>query len=72
MQVFRPIFLTVSDEFDLIYRRFSFYAVVIEISIPLKIFWKNDTLYKTLVRQLDNSFDNWTLKMDLIIHETGV
>ncbi|KKM76708.1 hypothetical protein LCGC14_1377420 [marine sediment metagenome] len=66
-----PVFLTVSNDFDSEYRRFSFYAVVIKIVIPLQIFWKNDSLYKSLVRQLNKCFGNWQLNIDLKIHETG-
>lgn len=65
------IFLTVSNEFDSDYRRFSFYAAVITIKIPLITFWKNDTLYKTLKKELNNSFQNWTIETTLSIHETG-
>lgn len=66
------IFLTVCDEFDSDYRRFAFYAAVITIKIPLTVFWKNDTLYKTLKKELNNCFNNWSIETTLTIHEKGV
>ena len=64
-----PIFLSICDEFDSDYRRFSFYAAVLKIVIPMKIFWKTDSLYLSLIKQLNNCFGNWTLNVTLIIHE---
>ncbi len=66
-----PIFLSISDDFDSDYRRFSYYSVVITFDIPLKIFWKNDTIFKTMIRQLNRCFGNWTLDIHLSINETG-
>ena len=63
--------LTVCDDFDSDYRRFAFYAAVIKIVIPLKIFWKNDNLYKKLVSELNKCFNNWTLKTTLTTFEEG-
>ena len=65
------ILLTVSDKFDSDYRRFAFWAARINFVIPLKIFWKNDTIYKTLLKNLNKYFDNWTLDITLTIQEKG-
>ena len=64
-----PILLTVSDYFDSDYRRFSFYAAVIKIVVPLKIFWQTNYLYDTLKKQLDYCFTNWTIDIILDITE---
>jgi len=66
-----PILKTVSDEFESDYRRFAFYAAVINLTVPLKIFWKSDALYNTLVKNLNYSFDNWEFSITLVIHEKG-
>ncbi len=64
-----PILKTVSDKFDSDYKRFGFYATVIKLVIPLKIFWKSDVLYNTLRKNLNYSFDNWTIDITLTIQE---
>ncbi len=64
-----PILKTVSDKFDSDYKRFGFYAAVIQFVIPLRIFWKSNTLYNTLIRNIDYSFDNWTVDIILTIQE---
>jgi len=64
-----PILRTVSDKFDSDYRRFAFYAAVIHFVIPLKIFWKSDALYNTLKKNLNYSFDNWSIDVILTIQE---
>ncbi len=66
-----PVLLSISDYFDSDYRRFSFYAAVIKIEIPLKIFWQSNFLYNTLKKQLDYSFTNWTVDISLNITERG-
>jgi len=65
------ILKTVSDDFESDYRRFAFYSAVIKLVIPLKIFWKGDALYNTLVKNLNYSFDNWEFNLTLSIHEKG-
>lgn len=66
-----PVFLSVCDDFDSDYRRFAFYAAVLTFVIPLKIFWKNDIIYKTMVKQLDKCFANWSFDIILNINEKG-
>ncbi|MBA7542016.1 hypothetical protein ES705_34332 [subsurface metagenome] len=64
-----PVLHSVSDKFDSDYKRFGFYAAVIKFVIPLRIFWKSDVLYNTLLRNIDYSFDNWTVDIILTIQE---
>lgn len=66
-----PILKSVSDDFESDYKRFAFYAAVIKLTVPLKIFWKGDALYNTLKRNLDYSFYNWEFSLTLVIHEKG-
>lgn len=66
-----PVLLTISDSFDSDYRRFSFYAAVIKIEVPLKIFWQSNFLYDRLIKQLDYAFTNWTIDITLNIIERG-
>ena len=66
-----PIILTVCDDFDSTYSRFSYYAAVIIFDIPLNKFWKNDTLFNSIIKQLNKCFNNWTLQIQLRIEETG-
>ncbi len=61
--------LSVSETLDFDYRRFEYYAADIIWVCQLKLFWKNDTIYKTLVRSLDNNFDNWILDITLLLHD---
>jgi len=63
----KPLSSVASDlSFD--YRRFEYYAASIIYVIELKLFWKNDTIYKTLVKSLDHNFHNWTLDITLLLH----
>jgi len=64
--------VTVSDKFDSDYKRFGYFAAQIKFTVPLNIFWKNDTIYKTLITQLNKNFNNWKLEINLNIHEEGV
>lgn len=64
-----PILKTISDEFDSDYRRFGFYAAVIKLNVPLKVFWRSDALYNTLIKNLNYSFTNWEFNIILTIHE---
>lgn len=66
-----PVLLSISDYFDSDYRRFSFYAAVIKIDVPLKIFWQSNYLYDSLKKHLDYSFTNWTVDITLNITERG-
>lgn len=66
-----PILKTISDKFDSDWRRFGFYAAKIKIVIPLKVFWKSDALYNTLINNLNYSFDNWNFTLTLTIEERG-
>jgi hypothetical protein len=63
------IFRTVSDKFDYDDKRFAFYAARIKFVVPLKIMWRNDVIYNGLIRNLNYSFDNWTLDITLLIKE---
>lgn len=63
--------ISVSDKFTFNYRRFGFYAAVLSWNIPLKIFWKNDFIYKTLKDNLNKYFTNWTINISLNINEIG-
>lgn len=62
---------TVSDKFDSNYKRFGYFATVINYTIPLKIFYKNDQIYNTLKHYLNYCFRNWTIEITLITHEKG-
>ena len=64
-----PILKTVSDKFEADYKRFGFFAAVIQFVIPLKIFWKSDALYNTLKKNLDYAFTNWSFDILLTIQE---
>jgi len=64
-----PILKTVSDKFDSDYRRFGFYAAKINFVIPMKVFWKSDALYNTLITNLNYSFNNWNFDLTLTIEE---
>ena len=63
--------LSVSDKFNFDYRRFGYFAANLIFVIPLKIFWKNDHIYKVLKKTLNANFNNWILNINLIIHEKG-
>ena len=65
------ILAAVSEDFSFDYRRFAFYAAVITFTLPLTIFWQNDTIYKTLKKKLDIYFHNWEFELTLTIHEKG-
>lgn len=67
-----PVFSSISSDFDSVYRRFGFFSCSIEITLQLDIFWKNDILYNTLVKQLNKYFEDWSFKMTLVINEKGV
>lgn len=62
---------TVSDNFESDYRRFAFFAAVINFNVPLNIFWKGDSLYNSLIKNLNYSFDNWEFFITLVIQEEG-
>ena len=66
-----PVLLSISHSFDSDYRRFSFYAAVIKIEIPLKVFWQSNFLYDSLRKNLDYAFTNWTIGITLNISERG-
>jgi len=66
-----PVLLSISNAFDSDYRRFSFYAAVIKIEVPLTTFWQSNALYNTLRKQLDYAFHNWTIDINLDIIERG-
>lgn len=63
--------ISVSDKFDFDYRRFGFFASTLKWIVPLKEFWKNDLIYKTLKKNLDKYFTNWKIEIILTIHEKG-
>ncbi len=64
-----PVLLSISDFFDSDYRRFSNYAAVIKITVPLTTFWQSNAFYNTLKRHLNYSFTNWTIDINLNIIE---
>jgi len=66
------LFRFIGHSFNSDYRRFGFYAVVIKVVIPLKIFWRNDYLYKRLKSQLDYCFSNWEFHISLHLKEGGI
>ncbi len=66
-----PYFASVSDKFDFDYKRFGYFAATLIWVIQLKIFWKNDTIYKKLISGLDKYFNNWDMNITLTIHEMG-
>jgi len=63
--------ISVSDKFDFDYKRFGYFAAELIWVIPLKIFWKNDQIYNVLRETLDTHFNNWSLEINLLIHEKG-
>lgn len=63
--------LSVSDKYDFDYKRFGYFAASLIWVVPLKIFWKNDQIYKTLRDTLNKYFKNWKLTITITIHEKG-
>jgi len=59
--------VTVAAELSFDYRRFSYFATSIIYVIELKLFWKNDIIYNTLKRSLNQNFVNWTLDITLLL-----
>ncbi len=68
--MYQPL-VSVSDKFDFDYKRFGYFAATLIWVVPLKIFWKNDQIYKTLKSGLDKYFTNWKVNVTLTIHEKG-
>ncbi len=68
--MYQPL-ISVSDKFDFDYKRFGYFAATMIWVVPLKIFWKNDQIYKTLKSGLNQYFTNWNVDITLIIHEKG-
>lgn len=66
-----PIFSSISSDFDSEWKRFGFFACTIVIVLKLDIFWKNDSLYKTVIKQLDRNFDFWRCRIRLNYFEKG-
>lgn len=66
---FTPILKTIADTFEFDYRRFAFYAATLKLIIPLRIFWKSDAFYNSLIRSLENHFNNWEFNVILYISE---
>ncbi len=66
-----PVLLSISSYFDSEHRRFSNYAAVIKIVVPLTSFWQSNALYNTLRKQLNYAFTNWTIDINLDITERG-
>ncbi len=64
-------FISISESFEFNYRRFGFYAATLLWEIPLNIFWKNDIIYNTLRKNLNNLFTNWELDIYISITEKG-
>ena len=62
-------FRTVSDQFQSDYRRFGFYAAVIKFIVPLKVFWRGDYFYNSLIKNLNYCFRNWQFDITLTIYE---
>ena len=63
------VLFSVCDSFDSDYRRFSFYAAVIKIEVPLKVFWQTNFLYDSLIKNLNYNFTNWSIDILLNITE---
>lgn len=64
--------MSVSDKFDFDYKRFGYFAAKLIFVVPLKIFWKNDLIYKRLKEGLNQYFSNWKVDITVTIHEKGV
>ena len=62
---------SICDKYDFDYRRFGFLSAFINWVIPLRIFWQNDFIYKTLKSVLDLEFSSWQMDITLIIEEKG-
>lgn len=62
---------SISDKYDFDYKRFGFLSAIITWVIPLKIFWQNDFIYKTLKSILDKEFSAWQMDITLTIEEKG-
>ena len=63
--------LSVSDKYDFDYKRFGYFAASLIWVVPLKIFWRNDMIYKTLRDTLNKYFTNWKIDITLVISEKG-
>lgn len=68
--MYQPL-ISVSDKFDFDYKRFGYFAATLIWVVPLKIFWKNDLIYKRLKEGLNQYFTNWKATITLVIHEKG-
>jgi len=68
--MYQPL-ISVSDKFDFDYSRFGYFAASLIWVVPLRIFWKNDQIYKTLKDNLNKYFTNWKINITLVIHEKG-
>jgi len=63
--------LSVSNKYDFDYKRFGYFAASLIWVVPLRIFWRNDIIYKTLRDTLNKYFTNWKLTITLVINEKG-
>lgn len=64
-----PLFMSISDSYSYEHSRFGYLAAVILITIPLKVFWKNDALYRRLILKLNHYFVNWNIRINLDLLE---
>ncbi len=64
------LFQTVSDQYETDYKVFADFAASIRFIVPLREFWKTDTIFNTLRKQLYKDFVFWRFKITLTIKET--
>ncbi len=63
--------LTISDTYDVDYRRFGYLGGRLWFVVPLKAFWKSESFLNRIRKELDRLFVNWLIDIDIIIHEKG-
>jgi len=63
--------LSVSDKYDADYKRFGFLGGHLTFVVYLTSFWKMETVYKKIIKEVDRLFINWLVDMDILIHEKG-
>jgi len=65
-------FRTIGHSWNSEYRRFGYFAVVLKVVIPLKIFWRSNSLYNRLKAQLNYCFSNWQIQVYLNLSEGSI
>ncbi|MBA7523133.1 hypothetical protein ES705_15256 [subsurface metagenome] len=63
--------LSVCDSYDADYKRFGYLGGRLVFVVYLTSFWKMDTVYKKIIKEVDRLFANWLVDLDIIIREKG-